>query len=266
MKISTGLATVFIALLTGVSLAGAGEILDFDGRKVSEFSINKRFQVDTAPIPDMSKGYIAENDPTVLVGVVTPVEWVTLPGGKFLMGTDDFAPARPVHEVAIQAFEMSKTLVTIASSVNFDDYINKTVKVERNGILSLAGIVERIYHVDESFESMEKPGLFASSKQYDKYKKIRESLDLSTAEYLKWRKANVDPAPPSTNTGGAVAPAVSGQDHSSNPSTPNQSQHTHQPADDGGNGGAHSGSGSGEWHSQTQPHPGFNPDGSATLK
>ncbi|MBI5202032.1 MAG: formylglycine-generating enzyme family protein [Elusimicrobia bacterium] len=45
------------------------------------------------------------------------VEWVSVPGGKFEMGTNEnsgiFRDAKPVHQVAIKAFQMSKTLVTV---------------------------------------------------------------------------------------------------------------------------------------------------------
>lgn len=45
------------------------------------------------------------------------VEWVSVGGGTFPMGTEDgvawFGNAKPVHEVAVGAFEMSKTLVTV---------------------------------------------------------------------------------------------------------------------------------------------------------
>lgn len=46
-----------------------------------------------------------------------PVEWVSIDGGKFMMGTDDscdlFTDATPRHEVDIKTFEISKTLVTV---------------------------------------------------------------------------------------------------------------------------------------------------------
>lgn len=45
-----------------------------------------------------------------------PVEWVSIRGGRFLMGADDMPgceEARPVHEVNIRTFEMSRTLVTV---------------------------------------------------------------------------------------------------------------------------------------------------------
>jgi iron(II)-dependent oxidoreductase len=40
------------------------------------------------------------------------IEWVTIPGGSFMMGTDLVEPARPVHKVRVPAFQMAKTVVT----------------------------------------------------------------------------------------------------------------------------------------------------------
>jgi len=41
------------------------------------------------------------------------IDWVTIPGGSFLMGADDLgADAKPRHRVSVQTFQMSKTLVT----------------------------------------------------------------------------------------------------------------------------------------------------------
>ena len=67
-------------------------------------------------VPSVSKGYVAGNDPSA--GVPTkPVEWVAINGGKFTMGTDSgekgFEDAKPIHEVAIKTFNMSKTDVTV---------------------------------------------------------------------------------------------------------------------------------------------------------
>jgi formylglycine-generating enzyme required for sulfatase activity len=51
-----------------------------------------------------------------------PIEWITIPGGKFMMGSngsgyaiapDIKRPVQPLHEVAIKTFQMSKTLVTV---------------------------------------------------------------------------------------------------------------------------------------------------------
>ena len=70
-------------------------------------------------IPDMpkvSRGYVGGNDPSS--GAPTkPIEWVTINGGWFTMGTDSgekgFEDAQPIHEVAIKTFDMSKTAVTV---------------------------------------------------------------------------------------------------------------------------------------------------------
>ncbi len=46
-----------------------------------------------------------------------PVEFITIPGGKFTMGTvsgeKGFEGSKPIHEVAIKTFDMSKTAVTV---------------------------------------------------------------------------------------------------------------------------------------------------------
>lgn len=61
-------------------------------------------------------GYVAGNDPSA-GKPGQAVEWVSIGGGKFTMGTDDgndwFKDAKPIHEVNIKTFEMSKTLVTV---------------------------------------------------------------------------------------------------------------------------------------------------------
>ena len=61
-------------------------------------------------------GYVAGNDPSA-GKPQTPVEWVTVGGGKLTMGTDDGADmlkrSKPIHEDTIKNFEMSKTLVTV---------------------------------------------------------------------------------------------------------------------------------------------------------
>ena len=41
------------------------------------------------------------------------IEWVTIPGGRFMMGADDVGPdAQPRHRVTVKTFQMAKTLVT----------------------------------------------------------------------------------------------------------------------------------------------------------
>ena len=69
-----------------------------------------------AAVKGINKGYVAGLDPSA--GVPTkPVEFITIPGGKFTMGTGSgergFEDAKPIHEVAIKTFDMSKTAVTV---------------------------------------------------------------------------------------------------------------------------------------------------------
>ncbi len=63
-----------------------------------------------------NKGYVAGTDSVAGVPV-KPVVFNTIPGGKFTMGTDTgekgFEDAKPIHEVAIKTFDMSKTAVTV---------------------------------------------------------------------------------------------------------------------------------------------------------
>ncbi len=74
-------------------------------------------RVPPVPVPVGTKGYIAGNDPSVGGRSFKPVEWVAISGGKFMMGTDSgergFENAKPVHEVAVKTFYMSKTAVTV---------------------------------------------------------------------------------------------------------------------------------------------------------
>lgn len=61
-------------------------------------------------------GYVAGEDPSA-GKPGQAVEWVSIGGGKFTMGTDDgtdlFKWSKPIHEDTIKNFEMSKTLVTV---------------------------------------------------------------------------------------------------------------------------------------------------------
>ncbi len=63
------------------------------------------------------------------------IEWVRIPGGAFMMGTDNnwFADAQPPHRVTVKSFQMAKTLVTnkqykacvdagVCAATDFDSY------------------------------------------------------------------------------------------------------------------------------------------------
>jgi|GEM_PF-1827366 len=112
---------IVFAVLAAVSTGNAGNLqVDFDGQKSMDdikvlyymggalADLKPQLLTENIEVPAVSKGY---------VGGADPIEWVSISGGKFMMGTDDFAGgfqnARPVHEVAVNTFEMSKTHVTV---------------------------------------------------------------------------------------------------------------------------------------------------------
>ena len=45
--------------------------------------------------------------------VSCPVDWVTIPGGTYQMGSTDFSSATPVHSVTVPGFKMARTEVTV---------------------------------------------------------------------------------------------------------------------------------------------------------
>jgi iron(II)-dependent oxidoreductase len=68
------------------------------------------------PGSSWSQELSAGNDPSA-GKLETAVEWVSVGGGEFTMGTNDgadlFKWSKPIHEDTIKNFEMSKTLVTV---------------------------------------------------------------------------------------------------------------------------------------------------------
>jgi formylglycine-generating enzyme required for sulfatase activity len=42
----------------------------------------------------------------------TSISWVTIPGGSFTMGDDEWFDSKPRHQVTVNTFQMAKTLVT----------------------------------------------------------------------------------------------------------------------------------------------------------
>ena len=89
------------------------------GAEGSEVSVPKPaikpFYVETGSrIKAVNKGYVVDDVPPE---AVPPVEFITIPGGKFTMGTNSggekFKDARPIHVVTVKTFTMSKTAVTV---------------------------------------------------------------------------------------------------------------------------------------------------------
>ena len=92
------------------------------------------------------KGYI---EPVLPAEPVSPVAWIEIPGGKFMMGTDSdvkwLSNAQPMREVSVKTFQMSKTEVTVEQ---YNECVRKGACTEplAAGPNCNWGKVERQYH------------------------------------------------------------------------------------------------------------------------
>ncbi len=77
----------------------------------------KPFPVETGSGRESSAKSSAAGNDQPKNALTKPIEWITINGGKFAMGTDcgetGFKDAIPVHDVSIETFDMSKTHVTV---------------------------------------------------------------------------------------------------------------------------------------------------------
>ena len=100
-----------------LGLAGGAYAADFgDLGGVKAAGLKALAAAEGIVVPEVNKGYVAGND--AVVGTPSkPVEYITINGGEFPMGTDSgekgFEDAKPIHEVSIKTFGMSKTAVTV---------------------------------------------------------------------------------------------------------------------------------------------------------
>lgn len=98
---------------SGAAYAGKGNgaegsaAVGFGDLTISADSLKGRIKADVSIEPALPKSY----------GKPKPVEWVSINGGSFTMGTDngnfEFRNAKPAHRVTIGTFSMSKTAVTV---------------------------------------------------------------------------------------------------------------------------------------------------------
>jgi len=102
-------STILVAVL--MAAAGSAYAADFSDLQTLRASDVKNIP---AALGEVARGYVGPVEP---VDSATPIDWVSIPGGKFTMGTtsteQDFVNAKPVREVAIKTFEMAKTAVTV---------------------------------------------------------------------------------------------------------------------------------------------------------
>ena len=78
----------------------------------------------TVPVPEAPVSAETGDSDDFLVSKILPtgvpsmpVRWITIPGGKFMMGKDeggaDFANARQRHGVEVKTFDMAETVTTV---------------------------------------------------------------------------------------------------------------------------------------------------------
>ena len=94
-----------------MGLSGGAYAAEFSELALKAADLEALIAADGITVPAISKGYVEPVEPA------TPIAWISIPGGKFTMGTDSggkgFENARPLREVAINTFDMSKTAVTV---------------------------------------------------------------------------------------------------------------------------------------------------------
>ena len=109
MKNLTCIPAMMVLMFAGTASAGVA----FDTLKLyaGDAADPAVMAVPEASPAAVSKGYVEPVSQT-------PTDFVVIPGGKFNMGTNSmdegFEDAKPVHEVTIHTFQMSRTPVTVA--------------------------------------------------------------------------------------------------------------------------------------------------------
>ena len=96
-----------------MGIAGGASAADFnDLAGVRSAGLKALAAAEGIAVPAVNKGYVEPVEPA------TPIEYASIPGGKFTMGTTSveqgFEDAKPIREVTIKTFDMAKTAVTVA--------------------------------------------------------------------------------------------------------------------------------------------------------
>jgi formylglycine-generating enzyme required for sulfatase activity len=102
------MTVVMLGLAGGAYAAELGELA------VNAADLKAMAAAEGGMVPTISRVYVAGD--SVSAGAPSqPIEWVTIKGGKYMMGAEDgLKDARPVHAVDIKYdFDMAKTAVTV---------------------------------------------------------------------------------------------------------------------------------------------------------
>lgn len=100
---------LMMAVMMG--LGGGAYAADFSDLAVKAAGLEVLATAEGIAVPEANKGYVQPAEPA------TPIEYVTISGGRFTMGTTSMEQgleySKPVREVTIKTFEMARTAVTV---------------------------------------------------------------------------------------------------------------------------------------------------------
>jgi formylglycine-generating enzyme required for sulfatase activity len=119
-----------IVLLMGIACSEDGNSTDSDASPDADSDSDSDSDVDG----DTDSDSDTDTEP------ITEIEWVTIEGGSFMMGSEDWGWTQPVHNVDVPTFEMAKHEVTIAHyQLCIDDGVCAEPSTEERCALPPAG-------------------------------------------------------------------------------------------------------------------------------
>ena len=99
-----------------MAMGGGAYAAEFGELAVNASGLKASAAAEDLSIPAVPRGYAAGSAHQMGVPPA-PIEWVTINGGRFILGADypgyHFEDTKPAHKVTIKTFEMSKTAVTV---------------------------------------------------------------------------------------------------------------------------------------------------------
>jgi formylglycine-generating enzyme required for sulfatase activity len=134
---------------TGADIVRAleGEVVALTGsRKIAERARRRRVAwaaaIGTAVVAVGVGTWVLARSPASPPGPVAPAGMVVIPTGSYLIGSDDSGWARPAHRVALAAFAMDRTEVTVGAYQRFVRETNAEApwSAEPDSLLPVTGV------------------------------------------------------------------------------------------------------------------------------